>query len=112
MKRTPTFNYLTPGWLLLLVGLLTGCSEYNAAEDVGYPTAWYVTVQLDDDSEQSVMLEELNSFSHDHPTAKGVKGWDRKSGEKLLIPLPKALELDPTSSLVVERHQGIISKSE
>ncbi|MCA9040284.1 MAG: hypothetical protein KDA65_08065 [Planctomycetaceae bacterium] len=90
----------------LLLTSLCGCSsEYSAVDEVGYPTVWFVTVQLEDGSEQDVILEELKTFAEEHSTTKGVRGFNRQSGEKVLIPLEKVLQPDPQSLLVVERHQ-------
>ncbi|QDU80382.1 hypothetical protein Pla110_21110 [Polystyrenella longa] len=90
-----------------LLFVFVGCNEYHAVDDVGYPTAWYVTVQLEDGTIKTIMQEELKDFASETPTAKGVIGLDRRDGKEVVIPLDQALKLDPSNTLIITRHQNL-----
>ncbi|MAT13806.1 MAG: hypothetical protein CMJ46_00885 [Planctomyces sp.] len=104
-----SFNWSALVMVFIGTSLLhSGCTgEYNAVDDVGYPTLWYVTVQLEDGTEQDIPQEEMLPFGKEHPDAKGVKGVNRQTGEEVLIPISEALSLRPTGALVINRHQNV-----
>ena len=99
---------------LCLVALLaciftSGCGGYDAVEEIGYDSPWYVTVVFDDGSRRRVMVENISGLleQESSPKAVQVEGIDRRTQEKVLIDIEQAMQPNPASMQVANRYKSV-----
>ncbi len=93
--------------LVSVIGI-TGCNNsYNAVEEVGYDSPWYVTVVHSDGTRGSVRVEELAEHATQEMTPQPieVEGFDRRTQEAVLIDIQKAVTPVPHSTFTVNRYK-------
>jgi len=110
----PPVSLATPGKMFLCLVSLSacifssGCGEYNAVEEIGYDSPWYVTVVYDDGSRRRVMVENISGLIEQEasPKAVHVEGIDRRNQEKVLIDIEQAMQPNPASMQVANRYKS------
>jgi hypothetical protein len=110
-----SFHHLGLALLMLSSCLcISGCgNSYNAVNEVGYDSPWYVTVVFDNGSRKSVMVEELSKVAQQEttPQAIQVEGIDRRTKKKVLIDIQEALKSSPTHVQIVDRYKTPLADS-